>query len=124
MRHLLFAILFFGQYSYEGPTNRSPTNAQLIKVEVLVKDSPDLGGVRIQSVTFDGKNIPLKPPDIFGKRGSAGFQLLPGKYQLRWVVQKDKVAWPRFVTHEEEVTIDPRDLWIQILIEGEEASIR
>ncbi|HLB53413.1 MAG TPA: hypothetical protein VJK48_06885 [Chlamydiales bacterium] len=121
---LCFSSLLFAQYTYEGPTQPVPSNIKLIKVELLIKDSPELGGVRIQSVVFDGKSIPLKPPDIFGNRGSAGFQLSPGKYRLRWIVQKDKESWPRTVTHEEEVTIDSRDLWVQILIEGDEASIR
>lgn len=112
------------QNTYLGPTAPVPGNPYLVRVEVLVKDSSDLAGVQIQSVTFDGKSIPLKPRDIFGKRASASYQLQPGKYTLRWTVNRDKIVWPRTITHEEEVTIDPRDLWIQILIEGDKASIR
>ncbi len=112
------------QNTYLGPTEKSPNSNQLVRVEILIKDSPDLAGVQIQSVTFDGQAIPLKPRDIFGKRGAASFQLLPGKYTLRWSVNRDKIIWPRTLTHEEIVTIDPRDLWVQILIEGDAASIR
>jgi hypothetical protein len=46
-----------------------------------------------------------------------------GKYKLKWKVKRDQHAWPRTISHEEEVTIDPRDLWIQITITGENASI-
>ncbi len=112
------------QNTYLGPTSPLPGNPQLIRVELLVKDSSDLAGVQIQSVTFDGQAIPLKPRDIFGKRASASFQLPPGKYTLRWTVNRDKIIWPRTVNHEEEVDLSPRDLWVQIMIEGDSASIR
>ncbi len=112
------------QNTYMGPIQPIPGNPHLIRVEVLVRDSPELGGVQIQNVQFDGQTVPLKPRDIFGQRGQASFQLPPGKYTLKWVVQRDKVKWPRTVRHEEEVNIDPRDLWIQIAIDGEEVSIQ
>jgi hypothetical protein len=111
-------------YSYQGPTQRVPGNLQLVRVEVLIRDSPEAGGVRIKSVDFNGQGIPLQTPDIYGNRGTGSFQVPPGKYKLRWVVQKDKLIWPRVLTHEEEVTIDPRDLWLQIEIVGETATIR
>jgi hypothetical protein len=112
------------QNTYLGPTEPIPGNPDLVRIEILIKDSPDLAGVQIQSVTFDGQAIPLKPRDIFGKRGSASFQVRPGKYNLRWTVNRDKIIWPRTSSHEEEVIISPRDLWVQILIEGDSASIR
>ena len=101
-----------------------PGNPQLVRVEVIVRDSPEAGGVQVQNASFNGQGIPLKPRDIYGNRGSSSFQVPPGKYKLRWIVQRDKVEWPRTISHEEDVTIDPRDLWLQIYIEGEEASIR
>ena len=116
--------VLLAQNTYLGPTEPVPGNPSLVRVELLVKDSPDLAGVQIQRVTFDGQSVPLKPRDIFGKRGAASFQLPPGKYTLRWTVGRDKIIWPRTASHEEEVTIDPRDLWIQILVEGDHASIR
>ena len=112
------------QNTYMGPSSPIPGDPYLVRVELLVKDSPDLAGVQIQSVIFNGQAIPLKPRDIFGKRASASFQLPPGKYSLRWTVMRDKIVWPRNATHHEEVTLDPRDLWVQILIEGDSASIR
>jgi hypothetical protein len=111
-------------YSYQGPTQPVPGNPKLVRIQVLVRDSPVASGVRIQSVDFNGQGIPLQPPDIFGNRGTGSFQVPPGKYKLRWVVQRDKLVWPRILTREEEVNIDPRDLWLQIEIVGEEASIR
>ena len=116
--------LSIAQYTYKGPTQPVPGNSQLVRIEVLVRDSPKAGGLEIKSVEFNGEGVPLKPRDIFGNRGAASFQVPPGTYKLRWVVQRDKLFWPRVVTHEEEVNVDPRDLWLQISIEGEEASIR
>lgn len=115
---------FLTQYTYEAPKQTATGRQKLVRIEILIRDSPEAAGVQIHSVEFNQKNIPLKPRDIYGNRGSASFQLLPGTYKLRWVVQRDRFAWPRLLTHDQEVTIDPRDLWIQIYIEGDEASIR
>jgi hypothetical protein len=109
--------------TYMGPTEPIPGNPYLVRVELLVKDSPDAGGIQIESVTFAGRDIPLKPRDIFGKRGAASLQLPPGKYPLSWTVNRDKIIWPREVSYNQEVSLSPRDLWVQILIEGEHASI-
>ncbi|MBI5273054.1 MAG: hypothetical protein HY861_03630 [Chlamydiia bacterium] len=114
----------WAQYTYQGPNQPVPGNPQLVRIEVLVRDSAQSAGVAIKSVTFNGQVVPLKPRDIYGNRGSSSFQLPPGEYSLLWVVQKDKFAWPRQATHEEKVTVSPRDLWLQISIEGDEASIR
>src|SRR3989344_6693122 len=70
------------QNTYLGPIQPIPGNPYLVRVEVHVRDSPELGGVQIQSVEFDGESIPLKPRDIFGNRGQASFQVPPGKYTL------------------------------------------
>jgi len=110
--------------TYLGPKSPTVGNPQLVRVEVLVKDAPEAGGLQVTRVSFNGDNIPLKPRDIYGHRGGASFQVPPGTYKLKWTVNKDRFAWPRTISHEEEVTISPRDLWIQVSIEGENASIR
>ncbi|MFI5343391.1 MAG: hypothetical protein ACHQUC_04125 [Chlamydiales bacterium] len=115
---------FITQNTYLGPTESNPANGDLIRVEVLIKDSPDLSGLQIQNVTFNREEIPLKPRDIFGKRGAASFQLPPGKYILRWTVNRDKLIWPRTADYEEEVLLNQRDLWVQIIVEGAQVSIR
>jgi hypothetical protein len=110
--------------TYFGPTNQwAPGNSNLIRVQILIRDSDDDAGPQVLSVTFNQKEIPLKPRDIYGNRGTASFQLPPGKYKLQWKTNQDKVAWPRNTTHEEELTLSPRDLWIQIEIDGDKASI-
>lgn len=120
----IFDSSILAQNTYLGPISPVPGNPQLIRVEVIVNDDPKLGGLQIQQVKFNGTNVPLKPRDVNGFRGQASFQLAPGKYKLTWIVNRDKSAWPRTVSHEETVTLDPRDLWVQITIQGEEASIR
>ncbi|MDE3055901.1 MAG: hypothetical protein KGI80_04320 [Verrucomicrobiota bacterium] len=121
---LLLPIVLFAQYIYEGPTSPEPNSSSLIKVEIMVRDDPTTGVGEILSVTFAGEEIPLKPADIFGNRGAASFQLLPGKYQLVWVVQRSKRVWPRTITHRADVIVDPRDVWVQVLIQGEKVSIQ
>lgn len=111
------------QNTYFGPTSPIPGNPHLIRVQVLIYDSAEQGGLQIQEVEFDGNSIPLKPRDIYGFRGEGTFQVAPGTYKLNWTVQRDRIIWPRTIKHEETVTIDPRDLWIQITIQGENAAI-
>jgi hypothetical protein len=121
---LSFLGALFAQNTYLGPTSPVPGNPKTVRVEVIVHDSPVPAGVQIEYVQFDGNSVPLKPRDVHGYRGTASFQVSPGKYKLRWKVRRDKTIWPRTMSHEEEVTVDPRDLWLQISIEGETASIR
>jgi hypothetical protein len=119
---ILAPLIGFSQ-TYLGPIQPVPGDPHLVRIQIIVRDSPESGGVQIQNVEFDHQTIPLKPRDIYGNRGGASFQLPPGKRKLRWVVQRDKTIWPRTISHEEEVNIDPRDYWIQILIVGETATI-
>lgn len=112
------------QNTYLGPTEPGYNSESLIRIEIIVQDSPELGGVRILEASFDGHNIPIKSPDIYGHRGVASFQLMPGTYKLRWTVKRDAYIWPRTVQHEELVHVSPRDLWIQITVEGDNAAIR
>jgi hypothetical protein len=110
--------------TYMGPQKPVVGDPQLVRVQLIVKDATDSSGPQIVSVTFNGKNVPLQPRDIYGNRGAASFQLKPGKYRLRWRTNRDKFAWPRTLNHEEIVEISPRDLWLQVTIQGDTASIR
>jgi hypothetical protein len=120
---LTTASLLFAQSinSYLGPNDRPSPG--LVRVQVLVNDDPSPQGVQIISAQLDGQPIPLKPRDIYGFRGQASFQLSPAKYKLKWKVRRDAFIWPRTATHEEEVMINPRDLWLQITITGDHAAI-
>lgn len=109
--------------TYLGPNQKIPGNPQLIRVQILVYNDPNPKGVTIVDAQFDGTSIPLKPRDIYGYRGQASFQKSPGKYKLKWEVDRDQQTWPRTVEHEENVILDARDLWIQITIIGEKAEI-
>lgn len=111
------------QNTYFGPDHPLPGNPYLVRVQILVYDSPVQGGLQMENVDFYGQSIPLKPRDIYGFRGEGTFQVKPGVYKLRWTVQRNKLIWPRTIEHEETVTVDPRDQWIQIKIEGENAQI-
>jgi len=109
--------------SYLGPKKPQVGNPQLIQIQVTLQDSADAKGPQIVSAEFNGTSIPLQPRDIYGNRGAASFQVPPGKYKLRWKINLDKQAWPRTVSHEEIVNVSPRDSWLQILIQGDSASI-
>jgi hypothetical protein len=133
MNRLLQTILLFGTFllsaqninDYLGPSDsKNSKTRSLIRVQIAVYDDKSPQGVQIQKAEFDQNSISLKPRDINGFRGQASFQNRPGKYKLKWTVQRDKIAWPRTETHEVEVTLDPRDLWLQITITGDTAQIQ
>ncbi len=109
--------------TYLGPRAPVLGNPQLVRVQILVYNDPNPKGLQIVEASFDGTDIPLKPRDIYGFRGQASFQKPPGQYTLRWKVQKNQRIWPRKESYEEAVTLDPRDLWIQITITGDKAKI-
>ncbi len=119
---LSFALLLTTN-TYLGPKSPVEGSPQLVKVQVVVRDALENGGPQVLSVQFNQQNIPLKPRDIYGNRGMGSFQVPPGKYKLQWKVNKNKLVWPRNIDREEQVTISPRDQWVQILIEGEKVSI-
>lgn len=120
---ILMASFLCAQNSntYLGP-NKAATLGS-VDVQILIYDEKNPSGVQIATVMFDDKSIPLRPRDIYGFRGQGSFKVAPGKYKLKWVVQRSKTSWPHTVAHEEEVTISGRDLWIQIRIDGETASM-
>lgn len=118
-----FSLFAQNTNDYLGPNQPIPGNPQFVRIQILVYNDPEPKGVRIESVTFDGQKFPLKPRDIYGYRGQASFQKRPGKYKLYWEVNRDDTNWPRTLKHEEDVFIDKRDMWIQITIVGNEASI-
>ncbi len=115
---------FIAQSTYLGPKSRLQGNPYLVKVQIFVMDGPTPGGLQIGRASFDNENIPLKPRDIYGNRGGASFQVPPGVYKLQWVVNRDRFAWPRNTSHEEKITVSPRDGWIQVTIQGDTASIK
>lgn len=117
---LLLSVLAQNSNTYLGPNK--PVKG-LVDVQVIVYDERNPAGVQIQSVTFNEKSIPLRPRDVNGFRGQGSFKLSPGTYKLKWKVNRSKISWPETVSHEEEVTISPRDLWIQIKIDGETATL-
>jgi hypothetical protein len=118
---ILFTLFASAGNTFFPPASSDPS--QLVKIEVLMKDASDSAGPQLTRVEFNGRRIPLKPRDIQGNRGSGSFQVRPGKYLLRWTVNRDNFAWPRHVDHEEEVTISNRDLWLQLEIQGDKATI-
>jgi hypothetical protein len=108
------------QTSYYGPKSSVPG---LVRIEIQIYDDPELDGVKLQEVRFNGQLIKLKPPGVHGYRGGGSFQLAPGNYELIWVVAREKKDWPRTVEHREKVRIDPSNVWVEITIEGETAKI-
>lgn len=116
----LFLAGLFAQVPYYGPTSPSPSS---IKVQVMVYDEPEPGILKIESVTFNGRNVRLQSPDLNGFRGGGGFQLQPGKYSLEWKVSRGSMAWPRTLSFKKTIEIQSRDRWVEVTVRGSEASV-
>lgn len=116
---LFFAQNTFAQTTYYGPTSPVPG---LVKVEIHIYDDPSLGGVTIESASFNNQAIILHPAGIRGFRGGGSFQVSPGTYKLVWAISRGKNDWPRTVRHEEKIQIKATDTWVQISIQGEKAT--
>lgn len=115
IRHLCYA-----QTPYYGPT--SPTTG-LIPIQIQFYDDPSLGGVTIEEASFDGQEIPLKPSGIRGYRGGGSFKKAPGSYELLWTISRPGTDWPRTVQHQQIIDIKEGDVWVQLAIHGETATI-
>ncbi len=134
MKHFFFlALIFlntgFGQVPYYGPdesphvTQPSPKVSQKIRVQILVYDQPDLGGLTIQEVSFNGTTLALQPADLNGFRGGGSFALSPGSYSLNWIVSRDARVWPRTIKHRQTVQITSKDSWMQVTIQGDQVTV-
>lgn len=122
---LIFALL--AQSSYYGPKPPPhfgpPSIENTIRVQIQIYDDPALGGARIEEVSFNQQDIPLQSPDLHGFRGGAGFQMSPGKYDLVWSVSTDRTSSPKTVQQKQKISISKGDQWIQITIQGENATV-
>lgn len=116
MAAILLGALW-AQTPYYGPNSPAPG---LIQVQLLVYDQPTENGLKIESVQFDGRNIALQPPDVYGFRGGGGFQMEPGNYQLQWVVSTGQSSWPRSVNYKKSIAIQRGDVWVQLTIKGDQ----
>ena len=127
MRWLFFFFAVVAQSNYFGPKPPphflSPPATNAIRVQIQIYDDPSLGGARINEVSFNQTKIPLQAPDLHGYRGGGGFQVPAGKYSLNWNVTVYQESSSQTFDHKKTVTISKNDTWVQIMIQGEEASI-
>jgi hypothetical protein len=117
-----FPLIAQSVNEYVGPT-RKMAGPEKVRVQILVHDDPHVSGEQIVQAEFNHQTISLKPRDIYGFRGQTSMQMPPGKYLLRWRVKRDAYVWPRTVYHTQEITLDPTDMWIQITITGNRATV-
>lgn len=101
-----------------------PNLQHYVKVKLEIRENTDPLGDKIVSVQLGGHNIPLRPADPTGNRGTTHLQLKPGKYVLKWKVKKQRYTWPRYSIYKEEIDISPKTLWIDILLDGERVFVR
>lgn len=108
-------------YIFVKPNNYPP-KVKLVRIEIDLNDDT-LAKRSLKEVIFNNTKIPLEKTDPMGKRGKAYFQLKPGKYDLKWEVYKNKIAYPRYTTHKKTIDIKDKDKWIHISITGIRATV-
>ncbi len=117
------------QTPYYGP-NEPPHFSQPLantydytEVQINVYDQPELGGLKIVDVSFNGSSLPLQAPDLHGFRGGGSFKMKLGSYPLVWKASRDSSSWPRTVQFKQTVQVGKRDDWLQITIRGDQAQV-
>jgi hypothetical protein len=91
-----------------------------IRIEVEVMDDVAKPNGQVLSVQFAGKQIPLKPVDPTGRRGSAFLQLLPGNYPIQWDVKNSSASFPPTLHFEKNVSVQANDIGTYVLIKGDQ----
>lgn len=132
MMHSFFCFLcafFIAQSPYYGPNEPPhfstplPGTYDYTEVAINVYDQPELGGLKIESVSFNGTNISLQGADIHGFRGGGNFKVKLGSYPLVWSASKDSQTWPRTVQFKQTIQVGKRDDWLQVTIRGDQAQV-
>ena len=95
-------------------------SAAAIRVEVEVMDDVKKPSGQVLSVEFAGHNIPLKPPDPTGRRGTAFLQLPPGKYPLRWQLKNSEGGYPSSQSFEKTIQINGNEIGVYLLVKGDQ----
>ena len=101
-----------------------PQVQHYVKVKLEIRENPDPLADKIIRVHLAGRNIPLRPANPTGNRGTAHLQLKPGKYMLEWKVKKQRHSWPRYAIYKEKVDIPSQAIWIDLLLDRDKAFVR
>ncbi len=117
----IFCAALTAQTPYYG--SNYPASPSAVPVQLYVYDESETGIEQIQSVTFNNRDVPLQPADLYGFRGGGGYQMEPGSYKLEWTISTGKRSWPRTNDFTQTVTIHPGDTWTQVTIKGDKATV-
>ncbi len=104
----------------ETPFGKS---ASAVRIEIEVMDDVSKENGHVLSVAFAGQNIPLKPVDPTGRRGSTFLRLPPGNYSLQWEV-KSPGGFPSTNRIEKSVSVSANEIGIYLLIKGDQLFIQ
>lgn len=95
-----------------------------IRVELLIKQNFEKEEGRIASVYFDGKQIPFSADDPAGLKNPIFVRVPPGTHTIVWNVSNHHFIWPKTTTIKRNIVISKDQLWVYVLLEGEEIQIR
>lgn len=96
---------------------------KVIRVEIKVLDDTTKDHHDIMEVKFNNQQIPLLKADASGRRARKYYLVKPGTYDLEWKVSKSKTTWPRSKTYEKKITLNEKDKFAYIIIEGENVRV-
>ena len=96
---------------------------EIVRVELEVLDDTTKDYYDVIDIEFNNKPINLLKAGASGRRARTYFQLVPGKYLLKWRVSKSGYSWPRYTTHKKMITLNKKDKFVHILVVGESVDV-
>jgi len=120
---VISSSLFAKTTSSFRPIPERPGSPHFVRVQITVTDISDETDMQIVHAEFDRQKIALRPPNPTGIRGKLHAQVFPGTYSLSWIVERKNPRTTR-ESFEKEIEIDPKEEWVDILIEGDTIEVR
>lgn len=116
----LFVSILFSLVAKEA---FQPIRASKTIVQITFRDPDDDANTIIRSAYFQGKTIPLRNRSPNRFRAEIHKKLPAGTYEIRWVVETDISTFSEIKEIRKTFIIRPQDVWVDILIEGENMTL-
>jgi hypothetical protein len=109
------------RYYYDGPgLYYSPGYYHLVNVNITVMNDDPHARSKVLEVFLDGYKIPMGSLEPFVSRERKYFALRPGLHYIEWTVENKKLIFPEKKTLRKEFRVYGEDVWIHIIIKGEQ----
>lgn len=113
--------VLFANYPLYDPYYIRPTKPKNTNVRLKISVADNLSNPeneKIETVTFNRKQLPLSPADYLGNRGRFYFKIPAGTYNIQWTTRKNDATTVSgtLTSYEQDVTIENTDYLFDIEI--------